>query len=228
MRDLRITRRGFVAGAAGSVLVGGAMKARAADTTIGFIYVGSRSDFGWNQSHALAAATLKKVPGLKVIEEENVPETIAVAKTIESMVTLDEASLIFGTSFGYFDPFMIDAAKKFPDVQFRHPTSLWNKDKHPMNLGGYFCYIEQAHYINGIAAGLSTTSNKLGYVAAYRGAEIAIAKAKTSGIADGRPRMVVERSMVDTSRRTRGTNSTRLNASRDRCRLVSVSAAPSV
>ena len=166
MRDLRITRRGFVAGAAGSVLVGGAMQARAADTTIGFIYVGSRSDFGWNQSHAVAAATLKKVPGLKVIEEENVPETIAVAKTIESMVTLDEASLIFGTSFGYFDPFMIDAAKKFPDVQFRHPTSLWNKDKHPMNLGGYFCYIEQAHYINGIAAGLSTTSNKLGYVAA--------------------------------------------------------------
>ena len=52
--------------------------------------------------------------------------------------------------------------------------------------------------------------------------------ANTSGIADGRPRMVVERSTEDTSRRTRGTNSTRLNESRDRCRLVSVSAAPSV
>jgi simple sugar transport system substrate-binding protein len=61
---------------------------------------------------------------------------------------------------------MIDMAKKYPKVQFRHPTSLWNKDKHPTNLGGYFCYIEQAHYINGIAAGLSTRSNKIGYVAA--------------------------------------------------------------
>ena len=39
---------------------------------------------------------------------------------MESMITLDGASLIFGTSFGYFDPFMIDAAKKFPNVQFRH------------------------------------------------------------------------------------------------------------
>jgi len=100
------------------------------------------------------------------MEEENVPETNAVAATMESMITLDQASLIFGTSFGYFDPFMIEMAKKYPKVQFRHPTSLWNKDKHPANLGGYFCYIEQAHYVNGIAAGLSTTSNKIGYVAA--------------------------------------------------------------
>jgi basic membrane protein A len=133
---------------------------------VGFIYVGPRGDFGWNQSHAVAAAALKATPGLKIIEEENVPETIAVAKTMESMITLDNASLIFGTSFGYFDPFMIDMAKKYPKVQFRHPTGLWKKDKHPGNLGGYFCYIEQAHYVNGIAAGLSTKSNKIGYVAA--------------------------------------------------------------
>jgi basic membrane protein A len=37
---------------------------------------------------------------------------------------------------------MIDMAKKYPDVQFRHPMSLWNKAKHPANLGGYFCHIE--------------------------------------------------------------------------------------
>ncbi len=85
---------------------------------------------------------------------------------MESMINLDGASLIFGTSFGYFDPFMIETAKKYPKVQFRHPTSLWNKDKHPMNLGGYFCYLEQAHYVNGIAAGLSTKSNKIGFIAA--------------------------------------------------------------
>ena len=166
MTNYEITRRGFISGVAGSLVIASSMKAYAADTTVGFIYVGSRNDFGWNQSHAVAAAVLKGTPGLKVIEEENVPETIAVAKTMESMITLDNASLIFATSFGYFDPFMIDTAKKFPDVQFRHPTSLWNKDKHPANLGGYFCYVEQAHHVNGIAAGLSTTSNKIGYVAA--------------------------------------------------------------
>jgi len=162
------TRRGVLSGAAATsaLIASASFKARAADTVVGFIYVGSRADFGWNQSHAVAAAALKQIPGMKVVEEENVPETAAVAKTMESLITLDGASLIFGTSFGYFDPFMIDMAREFPKVQFRHPTSLWNKDKHPANLGGNFCYIEQAHYVNGVAAGLSTKSNKLGYIAA--------------------------------------------------------------
>ena len=166
MANHLVTRRGFVGGAAASLVLASGMRAQAADTVVGFIYVGPRDDFGWNQSHAVAAATLKKTPDIKVIEEENVPETDAVAKTIESMITFDNASLIFATSFGYFDPFMIEMARKYPKVQLRHPTSLWNRDKHPANLGGYFCYIEQAHYIDGIAAGLSTKSNRIGYVAA--------------------------------------------------------------
>jgi basic membrane protein A len=166
MTTAHTTRRGFIGGTAASILLATGQKARAADTVVGFIYVGPRDDYGWNQSHAVAAATLKKTRGLKVVEEENVPETDAVAKTLESMITFDNASLIFATSFGYFDPFMIGIAKKYPKVQLRHPTSLWSKDKHPANLGGYFCYIEQAHYVNGIAAGLSSKSNKIGYVAA--------------------------------------------------------------
>jgi simple sugar transport system substrate-binding protein len=101
-----------------------------------------------------------------VVEEENVPETVAVAKTMESMINLDGANLIFATSFGYFDPFVVDTAKKFPDVEFRHAAPLWSKDKHPMNAGSYFGYLNQAHYVDGVAAGLSTTSNKLGFVAA--------------------------------------------------------------
>lgn len=134
--------------------------------TVGMIYVGPRDDYGWNQAHAVAAKSLKSVPGVKVVEEENVPETVAVRKTLEAMVQSDGASLVFGTSFGYFDPFMIEMAKKYPKVEFRHPTSLWSADKHPMNLGGYFCFLDQAHYVNGIAAGLSTKANKIGFIAA--------------------------------------------------------------
>ena len=51
--------------------------------------------------------------------------------------------------------------------------------------------------------------------------------AKTRGSGAGRPRIVVEVSTSDTSWRTLGTNSIRANASRERRRLVSVSAAPS-
>ncbi len=161
------TRRGFLAqAAAAATLAAGIRPAQAANVTVGMIYVGPRDDFGWNQAHAVAAKALAAVPGVKVFEEENVPETVAVRKTLDGMVQTDGASLIFGTSFGYFDPFMIEAARKYPTVQFRHPTSLWSADKHPVNLGGYFCYLDQGHYVNGIAAGLSTTSNKIGFVAA--------------------------------------------------------------
>ncbi|MFN5167033.1 MAG: hypothetical protein ACK5JG_17120, partial [Pseudomonadota bacterium] len=41
---------------------------------------GLRDDFGYNQAHAEAAAQLKKLPGVKLVEEENVPETQAVQK----------------------------------------------------------------------------------------------------------------------------------------------------
>jgi len=160
-------RRAFLAQAAGAAaLTAGVRPAHAANVNVGIVYVGPRDDYGWNQAHAVAAKALATVPGVKVYEEENVPETVAVRKTLDGMVQADGASLVFGTSFGYFDPFMVEAARKYPKVQFRHPTSLWNADKHPANLGGYFCYLDQAHYVNGIAAGLSTTSNRIGFVAA--------------------------------------------------------------
>jgi basic membrane protein A and related proteins len=168
MSRQELSRRTFLGAAAVSPLVLSALSgpARAADITIGIIYVGSRQDYGWNQAHAVAAKALKEISGVKVVEEENVPETVAVMKTMESMINIDGATLLFPTSFGYFNPFMIDAAKKYPKVEFRHPTSLWKEGKDPNNAGGYFCYLDQGHYVNGIAAGLSTKSNKIGYIAA--------------------------------------------------------------
>jgi simple sugar transport system substrate-binding protein len=165
MDTFNLTRRGLLGGAAAGTMFAAGMLPAHAVTTVGFIYVGPRDDWGWNQAHAVAAKALKGT-GIKVIEEENVPETDAVSKSMESMIKLDGATLIFPTSFGYFDPFMIDMAKKYPNIEFRHPTSLWEKAKHPANAGGYFCYLDQAHYVNGIAAGLSTKSNKIGFVAA--------------------------------------------------------------
>ncbi|HUC49913.1 MAG TPA: BMP family ABC transporter substrate-binding protein [Xanthobacteraceae bacterium] len=160
-------RRTFLKASATSLVAGvsASRLARAAGVTIGIVYVGPRDDFGWNQAHAVAAAALKSIPGVTVVEEENVPETDACAKTMESMVNLDGANIILGTSFGYFDPFMIDLSKKYAKVQFRHAAPLWTPAL-PKNLGSYFGYLNQAHYVDGVAAGLSTKSNKLGFVAA--------------------------------------------------------------
>lgn len=163
----RISRRHLLQGGAALTLgaAAGAHRAFAADTTIGFIYVGSRDDYGYNQAHAQGAAALKKIPGLKVVEEEKVPETDAVEKTIESMINLDGASLLFPTSFGYYNPHMIKMASKFPKLRFEHCGGLWS-DKDPKNAGSYFGYIDEAQYISGIVAGYTSKSGKLGFVAA--------------------------------------------------------------
>jgi len=126
MTKLPLSRRRFLQVTAAGIASAGVGVARAADNvTIGIVYVGPRDDFGWNQAHAVAAKALKQVPGVKVVEEENVPETDACAKSMESMINLDGAELIFGTSFGYFDPFMIDLAKKYANVEFRHAHSFF-------------------------------------------------------------------------------------------------------
>src|SRR3954466_16358765 len=103
-----ISRRGLLGGAAAGAMtvgLGGAANAQK-PLVIGFIYVGPRDDYGYNQAHAEAAPILKKMPGLKIVEEEKVPETVAVEKSMESMINLDGATLVFPTSFGYFDPHM--------------------------------------------------------------------------------------------------------------------------
>ena len=106
------------------------------------------------------------MPGVKVVEEEKVPETVDVQKTMESMIELDGASLLFPTSFGYFDPHMLAMCKKYPDVQFRHCGGLWDKSKHPTNAGSYFGYIGMGQYLNGIVAGHASKTKKLAFVAA--------------------------------------------------------------
>ncbi len=139
--------------------------AQAKPLTVGVIYVGPRDDFGYNQAQAQAAAEIKKLPGIKVVEEENVPETVAVQKTMTGMIQQDGAKVLFPTSFGYFDPHMLAVAPKFPDVRFSHCGGLWT-DKNPKNTGSYFGYVEECQYLNGVVAGHMSKSKKLGFVAA--------------------------------------------------------------
>ncbi len=133
--------------------------------TVGVIYVGPRDDYGYNQAHAQAAAEVKKMPGVKVVEEENVPETAAVQKTMTGMIQQDGASLLFPTSFGYFDPHILAVAPKYPDVRFSHCGGLWT-EKNPKNVGSFFGYIDECQFLNGVVAAHMTKSNKIAFVAA--------------------------------------------------------------
>ena len=113
----------------------------------------------------LALRRLKKMPGIKVVEEEKVPETDAVEKTMELMINLDGATLLFPTSFGYYNPHMIKMAVKYPKLRFEHCGGLWT-DKDPKNAGSYFGYIDEAQHISRHCRRPYAKSGKLGFVAA--------------------------------------------------------------
>jgi simple sugar transport system substrate-binding protein len=171
----KVLKQVAVLGAAGLVSGGLLLRsARADDLTTGFVYIGPRLDWGWNQSFAVTAEALRGVPNVSVIQAgylpestdygsgKDTPETEAYTKAMESLIA-GGAGLVFSTSFDD-DPFLLAMAKKHPNVLFRQASLLAHADN-PPNVGSQNGLINQGHYVNGVAAGLCTTTNKLGFVA---------------------------------------------------------------
>src|SRR6476620_8804817 len=165
-----ISRRRVLAGAtnvvgSGTLLLGWPPRGLAQTPkpiTVGFIYAATRNDFGWNQAHAVAARRIAALPGVKLVEQERVPETVQVERVMESMIQLDGAKVVFPTSFGFW-PFIQKLAPKYPDVRFIHAGGLW-KEGDAKNTIGYRGYMEEPHYLCGIAAGMTSKTGKLGFI----------------------------------------------------------------
>jgi simple sugar transport system substrate-binding protein len=160
-----VTRRGLLQGGiatAGLALWPASGAGASKPVTVGFVYVGPRNDYGWNQSHWVAAKKIAQLEGVKLIEQENVPETAEAEKVMEGMIRHDGAKVVFATSFGYW-PHVLKLARKHPDVLFTHIGALW-KDGDPKNAIGYRGYMEEPHYLCGVAAGHATKTGKIGFI----------------------------------------------------------------
>lgn len=134
-------------------------------TKVGFIYVGPKDDYGYNQAaYEGSLAMAKEVPGVDLIQAENVPETAEVERVMERMIS-QGAKILFPTSYGYAK-YAQAVAAKHPDVVVVHQGGLESTPKLP-NYGTYFGTVYEPVYTAGMAAGKATTSNKLGYVVAF-------------------------------------------------------------
>jgi basic membrane protein A and related proteins len=132
---------------------------------IGFIYNAPKDDYGWNQAQAKGAAAIAAIPGIKIVEQESVPETKEVQEVMRNMIDQNGATVIVPTSFGYFDPHVLAVAKDYPEVQFFHSGTLW-KEGLPKNVGSYFALIDEGQYLAGRIAAQTTKTGKLGFVGA--------------------------------------------------------------
>ena len=81
----RISRRRLLQGSAATALAATlpGHQALAADTVIGFVYVGPRDDYGYNQAHAEGAAALKKMPASRSSRRRRCRRPSTSQKTME-------------------------------------------------------------------------------------------------------------------------------------------------
>lgn len=136
------------------------------DIKIGVLYISDPSEGdGYSYTHDLGILGMQSNLGLsdEQIERKIVEDTDAEGTTaaIEECIS-DGCNIIFTTSWGYMDS-TAEMAKKNPDIYFSHCTGYMSNGK---NFNNYFGRIYQARYLSGIVAGMNTTSNKIGYVAA--------------------------------------------------------------
>ena len=155
----------MVAAAAVALAVGAASSPAKSNAAFkaAWIYVGPHNDGGWSQAHDEGRLAVQKALGSKVQTtfKEKVPEGPQVGQVIEQLIR-DGNKIIFATSFG-FQPAMIAAAKKHPDVKFEMATGTATSK----NMAEYFGAAEDAIYLSGMAAGAATKSGTIGYVVPF-------------------------------------------------------------
>jgi basic membrane protein A len=130
----------------------------AGSKAVGFIFVGPKDDFGYNQAAYQGSQAVKAAfPGVQVLTAENVPETDEAARVMEGMIAKG-AKIIFATSYGH-----LDAATQVAAVQQGNLI----QGAIPPNLGTYFGTVYEPVYLAGVVAGKETKTNKLGFVYAF-------------------------------------------------------------
>ena len=154
-----------------------------ADFKIGFIFLhDENSTYDKNFLEAAEAATEELgLSSDQVIFKTNVPEG---NECYESAADLADqgCDIVFANSFGH-EPYMLKAAKEFPDVQFCHATGTTAHTEDVPNFHNAFASIYEGRYLAGIAAGMklnemiesgkiTAEEAKMGYVGAYTYAEV--------------------------------------------------------
>lgn len=134
------------------------------DIKVGAVFIGPKDD-GFTGAHYNGIEGMKTELGLtddQILYKFNVAENSDAETALRELVDAG-CQIIFGNSWGYMD-YMEELADEYPEVIFSHCSGYKNNG---INFNNYFGRIYQARYLAGIAAGLKTKTNKIGYVAAW-------------------------------------------------------------
>ena len=147
---------------------------------VGFIFLHDENST-YDKNFIDAAKAACEGLGVAYVLRTNIPEGQECYNAAAELID-DGCNLIFADSFGHED-FLIQAAKKFPNVQFCHATGVKAHTEKLANFHNAFADIYMGRYLAGVAAGMklnqmieegkfTADEAKIGYVGAYPYAEV--------------------------------------------------------
>ena len=153
------------------------------DIKVGFIFLHDENST-YDKNFIDAAKVATKNLGLseeQVIFKTNIPESNECYEAAADLVDRG-CDIVFADSFGH-EPYMAQAAEKFPEVQFCHATGTTAHTAGTENLHNAFAALYEGRYLAGIAAGMKLNEMiekgefkkedaKIGYVGAFTYAEV--------------------------------------------------------
>lgn len=136
------------------------------DIKIGVLYITDPNEgSGYSYTHDLGIIGMQNNLGLtdaQIVRDIVTDGDEQAAKDSIKKLIDNGCNVIFTTSWGYMQP-TAEMAEEYPDVYFSHGTGYLSNGK---NFNNYFGRIYQPRYLSGIVAGMNTSSNMIGYVAA--------------------------------------------------------------
>ena len=151
------------------------------DLKVGFIFLHDENST-YDKNFMEAAKAACEAMGVEYVQKTQIPESKDCYDAAVALIETDGCDVIFADSFGH-ESFLIEAAKKYPDVQFCHATGTQAHTAGVANFHNAFASIYEGRYLAGVAAGLklnemieagkiTADQAKMGYVGAFTFAEV--------------------------------------------------------
>ena len=132
-------------------------------TKMGILLVGARDDMGYNQQLYDCCMQAGEDLGIEVLVKDNVPEDSSCVAVMQEFIA-EGCKLVYATSIGHRE-YMEEVAAQHPDVAFYSCNVVGNDMD---NVCVLTTNAWDSAYVDGVAAGLMTKSNELGFVASFQ------------------------------------------------------------
>ncbi len=151
------------------------------EVKVGFIFLHDENST-YDKNFIDAAKAACEAMGVEYAQKTQIPESNKCYDAAVELIEVDGCNVIFADSFGH-ESFLIDAAKKYEDVEFCHATGTQAHTAGLKNFHNAFASIYEGRFLAGVAAGLklnemivagkiTAEQAKMGYVGAFTFAEV--------------------------------------------------------